>query len=74
MEGADDNDEFLTMEAIEQELQEMEDLNSELPTEEGSGSGAYHELVEMRNKLDEMIKNLGVSEQKIMVAHKFCRP
>jgi hypothetical protein len=61
LESADEDDELFTMDDIEKEISEMEDLNTELGSQQGGGV-PYQELVEMRNKLNEMIKNLGVDE------------
>lgn len=75
LENADQDDEVITMDEIESEIANMENLGEELNdmsglprpelagTEQGSPSGqegdAFTELVNMRNKLDEMIKNMG---------------
>lgn len=65
VEGLSEEDEILTMEEIEKEIANMENLGEELDTAApDGGSTAYNELVEMRNKLDEVIKNLGLGEQK----------
>jgi hypothetical protein len=61
LEGAGEEDEIFTMDDIEKEISEMENLNTELDAQP-SGGVPYQELVEMRNKLNEMIKNLGVDE------------
>ena len=63
---AGEEDEFLTMEDIEAEIANMENLGSELDTvQEGDESDPFNELVKMRNQLDEMIGKLGgVQEQK----------
>jgi hypothetical protein len=64
IESADAEDEFLTMEELEAEIAQMEDLGEELNTVDENESDPFTELVNMRNKLDEMIKNLNVGEQK----------
>lgn len=65
IESLDEEDELLTMEEIEREIANMENLGEELDaTGSEGGSPAYNELVEMRNKLDEVIKNMGIGEQK----------
>jgi uncharacterized protein YciW len=64
LENADDEDEVLTMEEIESEIASMENLNGMNAMEEAKDSDPYSELVNMRNKLDEMIKGFGVEEQK----------
>jgi len=65
IEGMGEEDELLTMEEIENEIANMENLGEELDTAvTDGGSTACNELVEMRNKLDEVIKNMGLGEQK----------
>ena len=66
LENAEEGDEVLTMEEIENEIASMENMSSELdtPMQESQDSDPYSELVNMRNKLDEMIKSFGVDEQK----------
>ncbi len=56
IEGAGEDDEILTMEEIEREIANMETLGEELDMP--SSGGAYNELVEMRNKLDQVIKEM----------------
>lgn len=66
IEGLDEDDELLSIDEIEREIINMENLGEELDAiapEEG-GSTAYNELVEMRNKLDEIIGSMGLGEQK----------
>jgi len=67
LENADENDEVLTMEAIEKEISEMEGLEEELKginanspsyMEKGNKGIAYNELINMKNKIDEVIKSL----------------
>lgn len=65
IEGAEDDDEFITIDEIEREIQEMEELSG-VP-EIGSENNDFdinQKLSEMKNTLDEMIKNLNVDEQK----------
>jgi len=78
LENADDDDEVITMDEIENEIQGMNNLEEELsdmgglPRPElqkrGSATGqegdAYNQLVKMREQLDEMISGMGVAEQK----------
>ena len=64
IESADSEDEFLTMEELEAEIAQMDSLGEELNTAEISESNPLTELVNMRDKLDEMIKNLNVGEQR----------
>ena len=64
IEGAGQDDEILTMEEIEREIANMESLGEELDVAPAGGSQAYNELLEMRNKLDEVIRGMGVAEQK----------
>ena len=64
---ADDDDEFLTMEDIEAEIANMENLGEELDaTQENDENDPFSaELVNMRNQLDEIIGRLGgIKEQK----------
>ena len=58
--GADEMDEMLTMEDIEREIYEMDNLGGELPA--SGGNTALDQLMEMRNQLDGMIQGMG--EQK----------
>jgi len=69
LEGADDDDEVITMDEIESEISAMnlaEDLStgvdSEKPTAGKDDGIAFKQLVSMRKQLDEMISGLG--EQK----------
>jgi uncharacterized protein YciW len=72
--NAGGSDEILTMESIEEEISKMQGLGEELQginpqspsyMESGNKGVAYNQLVEMRNKLDEMISSIGgVQEQK----------
>ena len=66
--NAGGNDEILTMESIEEEISKMQGLGEELQginPQSSMQGGAVNQLVEMRNKLDEMISSLGgVQEQK----------
>jgi len=68
LENAENNDEIITIDEIENEISQMQGLGEELnnvssttPSNDNSGS-AYDELVNMRKTLDEMIKKLGVDE------------
>lgn len=72
LEGAQPMDELLTMEQIEEEIANMGNMAEELDgvsasatSDQGAEEGGipYNELVEMRNKLDSMIK--GMDEQKL---------
>jgi hypothetical protein len=77
LENADDDDEIITMDEIESEIQGM-NMDEELsdmaglprPTLEPRGSAkgqsgdAFDQLVKMREQLDEMISGMGVGEQK----------
>jgi len=71
LENAGGDDEILTMEEIEKEISKMEGLEEELKgiepnspsyMEKGNKGIAFNELVNVRNKLDEVIKNLNVDE------------
>ncbi|MFA5207243.1 MAG: hypothetical protein WC428_00935 [Candidatus Paceibacterota bacterium] len=71
LDGAQPMDELLTMEQIEEEIANMGNMAEELDgvnASAGQDQGAkesgipYNELVEMRNKLDSIIKGAGVSE------------
>ena len=78
LEGAQPMDELLTMEQIEEEIANMGNMAEELDgvhasagqpqgQDQGAAEGGipYNELVEMRDKLDGMIKGMGhVGEQK----------
>ena len=68
--SADNDDDVITFDDIENEISEMETLGDELPDmggmprsnggeAAGQGGDAYTKLVSMRNELDEMIKNMG---------------
>ena len=65
LEGADSRDEILTMEEIEEEISKMQGLGEELnaTSEKSTGGVPYQELVEMRNKLDEIIGGMGNVEE-----------
>jgi len=77
LENAEDDDEIITMDEIESEIQGM-NMDEELsdmsglprPTLEprgsakGQGGDAFDQLVKMREQLDEMISGMGVSEMK----------
>ena len=72
IEGAEEEDEIITMDEIEQEIANMENLDERLtdfaePTspsymDKGNKGIAFDQLVSMRNQLDEMINGMG--EQK----------
>ena len=66
IDNAGESDEFLTLDDIDRELAEMENLGQELNSmQEGDESDPFNELVKMRNQLDEMIGKLGgVQEQQ----------
>jgi len=69
LEGAEEEDEIITMDEIEQEIANMENLDERLtdvaePTspsymEKGNKGVAFDQLVQMRNQIDEMIKGMG---------------
>ena len=61
LEGASEVDEVVTLEEIEQSITEMEG-DQEKPTAGSDNGDAFTELVNMRNKLNEMIG--GMEEQK----------
>lgn len=68
--GAEEGDEVLTMEQIEEEIAAMEGLNQELDAPTGSPAGdnkgiAFDQLVGIKNQIDEILKGMGqVQEQK----------
>jgi ribosomal protein S15P/S13E len=74
LDGAQPMDELLTMEQIEEEIANMGNMAEELqgvsaanvaPNQGGQEGGiAYNELVEMRDKLNKMIGEAGIGEQK----------
>jgi len=74
LDGAQPMDELLTMEQIEEEINAMSNMGEELgggvtasaTPNQGTQEGGipYNELVEMRNKLDNIIKGAGMEEQK----------
>ena len=65
IEEAGDEDEFITMDDIEKEIAEMEELNSSLSNlEEEDNSDIMSQLSELQEKLNGIMGNLGVSEQK----------
>ena len=68
LDNADNDDEVITMDEIENEISQMQGLGEELKGIEsnspsymnkGNKGIAFDELVNMRNKLDEMIKGMG---------------
>lgn len=69
LENADEDDEVVTMEAIEKEISEMENLEERITDiaepsspsymDKGNRGIVFNELVNMRNKLDKMIKTMG---------------
>jgi hypothetical protein len=66
IEGADNEDEFeISMDDIEREIAEMEELNSSLSSlEEEDNNDIMSQLSELQEKLNGIMGNLGVSEQK----------
>ena len=72
IENAGKEDEILTMEEIEEEISKMEGLDERLTDvaaasspsymKKGNRGIAFDQLVQMRNQLDEMIKNANVEE------------
>jgi len=66
LENAEGEDEVITMDEIENEIANMENLGGELDASvmEGESGDPFDQLVAMRNQLDEMIKSHGVQEQK----------
>ncbi|MFW6246612.1 MAG: hypothetical protein ACOC22_00350 [bacterium] len=65
IEGAGDDDEFITMDDIEKEIAEMEELNTNLSNlEEEENGDIMSQLGELQEKLNGIMGNLGVSEQK----------
>lgn len=72
IESADDEDELLTMEEIEQEIANMENLDERITDitepaspsymDKGNKGIAFDQLVQMRNQIDEMLNSVG--EQK----------
>jgi hypothetical protein len=72
LEGADGNDDVLTMENIEEEISQMEGLGEELKginaqspsyMKKGNKGIAFDQLVNMRKQLDEMINSFGNVEE-----------
>lgn len=78
LEEADDDDEVITMDEIENEIQGIDDLDEELSdmsglprpelqkrgSSEHQGGDAFTKLVKMKEEIDEMINAMGVDEQK----------
>jgi len=78
LENMNEDDEVITMDEIENEIQGMDNLEEEIsdmaglprPTEQPRGTAqgqegdAFTKLVKMREQLDEMISGMGVAEQK----------
>jgi hypothetical protein len=63
LEGADNDDEILTMEQIEEEIANMENLGEELQSspsfmEKGNKGVAYDQLVGMKNQIDEILAGM----------------
>jgi len=72
LEGAEEEDEIITIDEIESEITKMQGLGEELsdmsgmprPTEQprgtaaGQGGDAFSQLVQMRNQIDEMLKGM----------------
>ena len=74
LENAGGEDEVLTMEEIEREISEMENIGEELKginatspsyMKNGNKGIAFDELVTMRNKLDEVIKSLNTDDKQV---------
>jgi len=72
LENADQEDEVITMDEIENEIANMENLGEELEgiessspsyMEKGNKGIAFDQLVNMRNQIDEMIKGMGNVEE-----------
>ena len=72
LEGADGNDDVLTMENIEEEISQMQGLGEELKginaqspsyMKKGNKGIAFDQLVSMRKQLDEMINSFGNVEE-----------
>jgi hypothetical protein len=68
LESAENEDEVITMDEIEQEISTMQGLGEELKgiapespsyMEKGNKGIAFNQLVNMRNQIDEMIKSMG---------------
>lgn len=64
LENADEEDEIITMDEIEEEISQMNNLGEELSDtgDKGGNNGAYDQLVNMRNQIDEMINTMGGGE------------
>ena len=64
LDGADNQDQFISLEEIEKEITSMENLGEELGGQTQVGS-PFEKLTEMRNELDEILQSMGtVGEQK----------
>lgn len=58
--GAGSDDDVLSMEAIEEEIAKMEDLNQGLENQPSDKGVAFNQqLVEIKNQIDEMLKSMG---------------
>jgi ActR/RegA family two-component response regulator len=75
LDGAEEDDQLITVDEIEREISEMEGLGEELQGMEGlprqkggsplgRGGDAFTKLVSMRNELDEMIKSMNPEEEE----------
>jgi len=72
--NANDDDEIITIDEIEAEISQMENLGENLPNPNGikygtpanQGGDAFKELVAMRNKLDEMINGMNGDQNQGM--------
>jgi hypothetical protein len=78
LEGADEDDEIITMDEIEQEIANMENLDERLTDvaepqspsymDKGNKGVAFDQLVNMRNQIDEMIKGMGQPVEEMHAA------
>ena len=71
LEGAEDEDDIITIDEIDNEISQMEGLGDSLPRPElggkrgspsGRGGDAFNQLVSMRNQIDEIIEGMGGSK------------
>lgn len=62
IDGADDDDELITIDDIEREIQEMEELSG-MNDDNSNDFDINQKLTDMKNTLEEMISNLGMGEQ-----------
>jgi len=77
LEGAENEDEVITMDEIEQEISTMQGLGEELKgikpespsyMEKDNNGNAFNQLVSMRNQIDEMIKSMDGNNMEEMHA------